>query len=329
MDSPLTIDADDAPLRVLIADDDPSVRLLLRLTLQAEGFRTVEAADGVSALALLRAGYVDICLLDLRMPYLTGEQVLAVAGEALDEVPVIVLTGLDRSRGTMGLRLGAHDYVAKPFEPLELAARLHAAARVRRALRAGSARRLSLACDLNALEKAALTDELTGLGNRRLLRTALEEVAARCARESAPFSVAILDVDHLKCINDERGHDVGDAVLQKVALEISRALRADDIPIRWGGDEFVAVLPNTDSEAAQLVVERIRKALAASNFPTPVSVTVGIASGRAAADDLLRDADRALLEGKRAGRNCVHIAPSLDVTTTLALPHQGGQPAVS
>jgi diguanylate cyclase (GGDEF)-like protein len=308
MERPLTIDVDDAPLRVLIADDEPSVRLLLRLTLQSEGFRTMEAADGVSALALLLTGCVDICLLDLRMPYLTGEQVLASAGSAVDEVPVIVLTGLDRSRGTMGLRLGAHDYIAKPFEPLELTARVEAAARVRRALRTGQARRLTLSSHLSTLEKAALTDELTGLGNRRLLRKALEDVAARSSQDGTTYSVAILDVDYLKAINDAHGHDIGDVVLQKVALEISRALRGDDIPVRWGGDEFVIVLPQTDHAAALLVVERIRKALAVSVVPAPVSVTVGIASGRYAADDLMRDADRALLDGKRAGRNCVQVA---------------------
>ena len=293
---------------MLIADDEPSVRLLLRLTLQAEGYRTLEAADGVAALALIFAGGVDIGLLDLRMPYLTGEQVIASAGEALDEVPVIVLTGLERSRGTMGLRLGAHDYIAKPFEPGELAARVEAAARVRRALRAGTARRLSLHADLTALEKAALTDDLTGLGNRRLLRRALEQIVATAAVDGAAYSVAILDVDHLKTINDRLGHDVGDAVLQRVALEISRALRADDVPVRWGGDEFVIVLPQTDSAAALLVIERIRAALAVAAVPTPVTLTVGIASGRHPADDMLRDADRALLDGKRAGRNCVHVA---------------------
>ena len=284
------------------------MRLLLRLTLQAEGFRTLEAADGVSALAMIYARCVDICLLDLRMPYLTGEQVIASAGRALDEVPVIVLTGLERSRGTMGLRLGAHDYIAKPFEPMELAARVEAAARVRRALLAGTARRMSLHADLSALEKAALTDDLTGLGNRRLLRRALEQVVAESAQDGTAYSVAILDVDYLKTINDRLGHDVGDAVLQKVALEISRALRADDVPVRWGGDEFVIVLPNTDSAAAVLVIERIRTSLAVASVPTPVTLTVGIASGRHAADDMLRDADRALLDGKRAGRNCVHVA---------------------
>ena len=284
------------------------MRLLLRLTLQSEGFRTTEAADGVSALALLYTGCIDIALLDLRMPYLTGEQVLASAGAAVDEVPVIVLTGLDRSRGTMGLRLGAHDYISKPFEPFELTARVEAAARVRRALRAGTARRLNLISDLSALEKAALTDELTGLGNRRLLRKTLEDIAERSAVEGTTYSVAILDVDYLKSINDTYGHDVGDMILQKVALEISRALRSDDVPVRWGGDEFVIVLPQTDSAAALLVVERIRKALAVSVVPAPVSVTVGIASGRYPAHDLMRDADRALLDGKRAGRNCVHVA---------------------
>src|SRR5947209_13074852 len=263
----------------------------------------VEAPDGVSALALLAAGFVDVALLDLKMPGLTGEQVLAKAVEVAPDVPILVLTGADRSRGAIGLRLGAHDYIAKPFEPMELVARLHAAARVRAALRAGTARRQRLAQELEWMERAALTDELTGLANRRFLSRALDDAAKRAACEGVPFSLLLLDIDHFKQVNDESGHDVGDAVLQRVGLELARALRADDVPGRWGGDEFLAVLPATDTDATLAVVTRLRANLAAAPFPVPITATFGVATGTASADALLRAADHALLAGKRDGRN--------------------------
>lgn len=302
-------------LRVLVADDDPSLRSLLSMTLISEGMRPVEAADGVSALAILAAGLVDLALLDLRMPGLTGEQVLAQAVEIAPDVPILVLTGADRARGAIGLRLGAHDYIAKPFDPLEFVARLRAAARVRAALRAGTARRNLLARELGLMERAALTDELTGLANRRFLRRALTNAATRAARERVPFSLVMLDVDHFKQVNDTAGHDIGDALLQRVGLELARALRGDDVPGRWGGDEFLAVLPATCADAALGVVARIRLGLQAAPLPVPVTTTIGVATGMKSADAVLRGADQALLEAKRAGRNCVRVAPEQSTTS--------------
>src|SRR5947209_9929352 len=271
----------------------------------------VEAPDGVSALALLAAGFVDVALLDLKMPGLTGEQVLAKAVEVAPDVPILVLTGADRSRGAIGLRLGAHDYIAKPFEPMELVARLHAAARVRAALRAGTARRQRLALELDRMERAALTDELTGLANRRFLSRALDDAAKRATCEGVPFSLLLLDIDHFKQVNDESGHDVGDAVLQRVGLELARALRADDVPGRWGGDEFLAVLPATSTEAALAVAERVRAGLSATQLPAAVTTTIGIASGAGQADLVLHAADQALLAAKRDGRNSVRVADTI------------------
>ena len=295
-------------LRVLIADDDPGVRAILRLTVEAEGFQAVEAADGVSALALLRLRYVDLALLDLRMPGMSGEQVLANAADVAREVPIIMLTAVERSRALIGLRLGAHDYVVKPFEPFELTSRLLAAARVREAFLSGRARRQNLTERLDELERASLTDELTGLGNRRLLQRALSDAAERSATDREPFSVVIIDVDHFKCINDQNGHDVGDAVLQRVGLELARALRADDTPGRWGGDEFLAVLPSTPGDSVMAAVARIRLGMSSAIFPVPITTTMGVATGCGPADVVVRAADQALLAGKRDGRDCVRIA---------------------
>src|SRR5205807_6382439 len=126
--------------------------------------------------------------------------------------------------------------------------------------------------------------------------------------EGVPFSLLLLDIDHFKQVNDESGHDVGDAVLQRVGLELARALRADDVPGRWGGDEFLAVLPATSTEAALAVAERVRAGLSASQLPAPVTTTIGIASGAGQADLVLHAADQALLAAKRDGRNSVRVA---------------------
>ena len=295
-------------LRVLIADDDPGVRTLLRLTVEAEGFDAVEAADGVSALALLRSGYIDLALLDLRMPGMSGEQVLANACDIAREVPIIMLTAAERSRAHIGLRLGAHDYIVKPFEPIELSSRVLAAARVREAYVKGHARRQSLAEQLEEVERAALSDELTGLANRRLLQRALLVAAERSARDREPFSVIIVDVDDFKGINDHYGHDVGDEVLQRVGLELARALRADDTPGRWGGDEFLAVLPATPSDMVMAAVARIRLGLSSAPFPVRITTTMGVATGVGPVEVVIRAADQALLAGKREGKDCVRVA---------------------
>jgi len=299
----------DESLRVLIADDDLSVRALIRTILACEGMRPIEAPDGVAALAILAAGYVDLALLDLRMPGLTGEQVLATASDLAPDVPILILTGEDRGRGTFGLRLGAHDYIAKPFDPRELVARIHAAARVRAALQAGSARRQMLARELTLMERAALTDELTGLANRRFLRRALDAAAQRARCEPEPYSVILLDIDHFKYVNDRHGHHVGDSVLQRVGLELARALRADDVPGRWGGDELLAVLPATGAEAALAAVRRVKHGLRDAPLPVPITTTIGVATGREPGEAVLRAADEALLQGKRDGRDCVRVAP--------------------
>jgi two-component system cell cycle response regulator len=304
-------------LRILVADADPGTRALLRLAVRTEGGRPVEAEDGVSALAILYAGIVDMALIDLRLPGLTGEQVLANAGESLRDVPVLALTEVERSRAMVGLRAGAHDYIPKPFEPLELSTRIRAAARVRAAMKAGTARRQHLLDQLTSLERAAFTDELTGVGNRRLLRRALDTASHRASREGLPYSVVVVDVDNFKSVNDALGHDVGDAVLQRVAVELARALRADDTAGRWGGDEFMAVLPATTTDAAVAAVGRVRAGIASAPLPVRVTITIGIATGLGPADEVLREADQALLEGKRAGRDCVRFAAGTTVGDAL------------
>jgi diguanylate cyclase (GGDEF)-like protein len=164
---------------------------------------------------------------------------------------------------------------------------------------------------LAKLVETARTDELTGLPNRRAFNEELARACARAARSSDPLSLCALDLDHFKNVNDRFGHQVGDEVLAKTAEVLRATLREGDVAARFGGEEFVALLPVTDSATAHAVAERIRAAIAAAPVRPGLGVTVsiGTASATAAADhdasDLVRRADRALYAAKRAGRDQV------------------------
>jgi diguanylate cyclase (GGDEF)-like protein len=292
--------------RVLVADDSLVIRSVLRKQLEEYGHEVVEARDGVEALASVRARAPDIILLDVEMPNLDGHQVLAELQRdpVLAEIPVVFLTGRSTTADVVeGLRLGAHDYLAKPFEPAELLARVSAALRVKRLqdeLRVRNA-------ELDTLSR---TDALTRLPNRRHLLERLDESAASARRHGGVMAVLMVDVDHFKNVNDRFGHDVGDVVLQEVAARLQSACRAEDIAGRWGGEEFLVVAATTTIDGAAELGERVRASIAADGVmageeKVSVTVSVGAASGGGDVDDLLRRADAALYTSKAAGRNQV------------------------
>ncbi|HEX7168428.1 MAG TPA: response regulator, partial [Acidimicrobiales bacterium] len=205
--------------RVLVADDSLVVRSVLRKQLEAYGHAVVEAVDGVQALRACREQPPDIILLDVEMPNLDGHGVLSELrrDEITADIPVVFLTGRSSTEDVVeGLRLGAHDYLAKPFEPAELLARVSAALRVKRLqdeLRERNAQ----------LEAISRTDALTGLPNRRHLQERLAASAAATRRHGGAMAVLMVDVDHFKSINDRFGHDAGDIVLRDVARRLASA----------------------------------------------------------------------------------------------------------
>jgi len=245
------------------------------------------------------------------MPGLDGHGVLRAlkSDPELSAIPVVFLTGRTSTDDVVaGLALGAHDYLKKPFETAELIARVSSAVRLKAVqdeLRARNAE----------LDRIARTDALTDLPNRRHVEERLRQQASAARRHHFPISVLMLDIDHFKAVNDAFGHAGGDAVLREFAVRVPPLLRTEDVIARWGGEEFLVVLPFTDVEGAALIGERIRAAAADRSFAVPgglvpVTVSVGCATGTGEEPEaLLRHADAALYEAKQSGRNLVISKP--------------------
>jgi two-component system cell cycle response regulator len=291
---------------VLLIDDSSVIRAVVRRRLEEQSYRVVEVADGGGALAAFRESRPDVVLLDIEMPLLDGFQILELIKAEPDQAdtPVVFLTARDKTEDLVeALRLGAHDYLRKPFEPSELIARVRAAVRVKTLqdeLRVRNAE----------LELMSRTDPLTGLWNRRHTEEQLRSAASLSRRHDTTFSVLMIDVDHFKQVNDTQGHTAGDAVLVEIAARIREAVRIEDVVARWGGEEFLVVLPSTDIDGAWTLGDRIRKDVAAEpvTFPScsiSVTVSVGCASWRSGEteDRIVSRADDALYAAKEAGRD--------------------------
>jgi diguanylate cyclase (GGDEF)-like protein len=302
--------ADSSAGHILLVDDSRLVRAMVRKHLVGEGYSVEEAENGEIALRLCRKERPDIVLMNLEMPVLDGRQTLMQmkADETLREIPVIVLTGRTSSEEMVaGLRMGAHDYLRKPFEPSELIARVSAALRVARLQRQLSKRN----AELDSLSR---TDALTGVHNRRHGDEYLVIECGRAVRSGRPIAVLMLDVDLFKTINDRFGHSGGDVVLREMAVRITSLLRQGDLFARWGGEEFLGVLPDTDLEGAIVLAERIlqdirkRPVALSDNTTCAFTVSIGVASGSGAdPEGLVKVADNGLFAAKAEGRDRVCI----------------------
>jgi two-component system, cell cycle response regulator len=273
----------------------------------------VEASDAVReplARRLAERGHGVEVAMDERRP-----DAIVLGVGALDEwrgreelaaVPLIVLAE-DRDALLAALERGAHDGLVAPFDVAELEARVLAALRV-------TARHDRLVDANRLLAEQALTDDLTGLANRRQGERQLEREVALAVRKGHDLGVVRVDVDHFKEINDVHGHQAGDRVLDEVAQRLSDAVRGGDLLARWGGDEFVAILPATERAGVLRAAERLRAAVAAEQVRVngaTATVTVSVGWAHWAGDtpgDLLARADRALYAAKDAGRDRVRPA---------------------
>ena len=295
---------------ILVADDSMVVRAVLRRQLETDGHTVVEAVNGEEAIDACREYHPDVILLDVEMPVLDGHATLArlKADPQLKDIPVVFLTGrVDTADVVNGLRLGAHDYLRKPFETNELMARVSAALRTKwlqDELRARNAE----------LDRVSRIDMLTNIYNRRHLDEHLRAVISAARRHDRTVGVLIVDIDHFKNVNDEHGHLAGDAVLREVAARLQQAMRTEDALGRWGGEEFLAVLTDTPPEGVRVMAERLRQVVAAAPFTLDdgsqirVTVSVGHTNGREDAEVLVHRADDALYVAKAEGRNRVASA---------------------
>ncbi len=297
-------------MRILIADDDPLSRRLLQSALDRLGHEVISVTDGPQAIAALeRNGRgIQLAILDWMMPGADGLAVCRAARASTGPyVYMILLTARDgREDMVEALDSGADDFIAKPFSAVELRARLRSGSRVIE-LQEGLLRAQE------ALRVEAARDSLTGLWNRGMILEQLRREMKRAKHEKRPFAIILADIDHFKKVNDTYGHQAGDEVLQQAANRMRLAVRDYDFIGRYGGEEFLVVLPGCDGELARQVAERVRVRVAAEpinahDIPLEVRVSVGLAWTATAEEvpaALIACADTALYRAKANGRDRV------------------------
>lgn len=294
-------------IRVLLVEDDEDDYVITRDLLSEIGMR-VELSwvnDYYDGLEAISRSEHDVYLFDYHLGDRNGLELLSEAVEMGCRAPIIMLTGQDdHDVDVEAMRIGAADYLVKGQTGVQL---------LERSIRYAVERSQML----EALRELAIRDELTGLYNRREMSRILSEEVDRCNRYKSPMTFILMDIDHFKKVNDEYGHQVGDAIVQWVAQLLRGSLRTTDKPARYGGDELAVILPETSREHALVVAERLRKKIAnsavtvADSNRQPLDVTITVSVGVASVpedanneENLVAAADAALYEAKRSGRNC-------------------------
>lgn len=302
--------------RILIAEDDPVSLRVLQAFLAKWKYEVVAVTDGLEALRILQSDDApSLAILDWMMPGMEGPEVCRRVRQLHGRPYVYILLLTARNlKGDLlrGLAFGADDYLTKPFDAMELRARLHVGLRI-----------LDLQHNLIAareeLRFKATYDTLTELCNRGVILEALGREYARRAREGGSFGIILADLDHFKLVNDSYGHLAGDEVLRQTARRMRSCVRPYDIIGRYGGEEFLIVVPASDRDSTGALAERIRSVVAAGPFhfddreiPATISMGVVICDDENAPElqSLLRLADEALYRAKHAGRNRVESSSS-------------------
>jgi two-component system cell cycle response regulator len=296
--------------RVLVVDDRPSSYERMVATLSQE--HTVEIETDPSA-GLFRAaeGHFDLLIVSLNLENFDGLRLCSQVRslERTRNLPILAISDADsNARLVRGLEIGVNDYLIRPVDKNELLPRVRTQVRKKRYTE-------RLRDNVQLSIEMAITDALTGLYNRRYMETHLGALVEQAAGKSKPLTLLVLDIDHFKAINDTFGHDVGDDVLREFALRIRKSIRGIDLACRYGGEEFVVVMPETDMAVATMVAERLRRRIASEPFSIQqgartleVTISIGIAALKRRDDkaaQILKRADEALYRAKRDGRNRV------------------------
>lgn len=312
--------------RVLLVDDDTNMLRLLRHHLEREGYEVMTAASSQAGLETALKQVPQIVITDWMMPEMTGVELCAMLrrSQAGSKMYVIVVTAKDADEQVVeAFDAGADDYVVKPFNPRILIARVRAAQRMiqlRERIEDSERARLRQVAELGVMTRklraAALTDTLTELPNRRYAMKRLKQEWESAQRTGRALSVVMCDIDHFKRVNDEHGHDAGDAVLRETGMTLQSQLRASDVLCRLGGEEFLVIAVGADADTGVQVADRLRKAVERhriryQTFDRAVTVSLGVAQageGMRGIDDLIKAADEALYAAKAGGRNRVVLA---------------------
>lgn len=300
--------------KVLIVEDTKVQAEAVKTFLEKSGYETIWAKDGTSALKLAGTQKVDVILLDLILPDINGNEVCRWLKLKDDTrgIPIIMLTVKDTLTDKVaGLEGGADDYLPKPFSEVELNARIYACLRTKSLQDELRQRNQQLEGLLAKVEIMACTDHLTGVYNRRRFEAVFDKEFKMSIRYNTPLSCIITDIDYFKRINDFYGHHTGDVVLKEVAKLITQSIREVDTVARWGGEEFIILLPRTSIEGAQPIALRILATISEHKMPSipqeRITVSIGIGGipneSIDSMDKLIQVADTALSEAKRNGRN--------------------------
>jgi two-component system cell cycle response regulator len=296
--------------RILLVDDRPSSYERLAPILAAEHTVDVEI-NPAEALFHAAEGNYDLLIVSLSLENYDGLRLCSQARslERTRQLPILAISDADNNaRLLRGLEIGVNDYLLRPVDKNELLARARTQIRKRRYTD-------HLRDNVQNSIEMAITDALTGLHNRRYMESHLSTLVEQASGRGKPLALMILDIDFFKSINDTYGHDAGDDVLREFAVRIRKSIRGIDLACRYGGEEFVIVMPETDLTVAGMVAERLRRSIASETFAVnkgtkriDVTISIGLATldhkGEPVAD-VLKRADTALYRAKHDGRNRV------------------------
>jgi len=296
--------------RILLVDDRPSSYERLAPILAAEHTVDVEV-NPAEALFHAAEGNYDLLIVSLSLENYDGLRLCSQARslERTRQLPILAISDADNNaRLLRGLEIGVNDYLLRPVDKNELLARARTQIRRRRYTD-------HLRDNVQNSIEMAITDPLTGLHNRRYMESHLGTLAEQASTRNKPLALMMIDIDFFKVINDTYGHDAGDDVLREFAVRIRKSIRGIDLACRYGGEEFVIVMPETDIHVAGLVAERLRRSIAGESFAVnkgakriEVTISIGLATldrkGEPVAD-VLKRADTALYRAKHDGRNRV------------------------
>jgi len=285
------------PSKILIVDDSQLDIELLDHLLRANGYRTVAVQTAAKALELIQSNPPDLILLDIVMPLMDGISVCKQLKkqETTQNIPVIFITALsDIQHKIKAFKAGGVDYIVKPFLQEEVLARINVHLKLKKAL--------------ERLEEMSRTDEMTGIGNRRFAYEILAKQIEMVKREQSSFIVCYVDIDNLKTINDNHGHDEGDRLIKTVVNSLNGVIRGSDYLFRMGGDEFLIIFQKAKVDDSEKLIERIRKILNKQTIcGMPIDFSFGFSEFNAecslSTDELIKRADKRMLKAKKVKKS--------------------------